>query len=589
MSTWKLKAKKGDYERMAEVLGITNTFAKVLTDNDILNTKDYYDFIDVALTSFTDFSEAKGVNLAIDALQSHIEQNNKIFLLSDYDCDGVTSTVIMLKGLIDLFPTIDIDYIIPHRVHDGYGMNNKMIDKASENGANLIITLDNGISNIDEINYARSLGIDVIIIDHHVPVYEPETNEEILPSANVVVDPKQKGCNYPFKEMCTAGLAFRFVTETSKKIGKELTNFNELLEFSSIGTVADVVDLVDDNRIIVKNGLNAMNKSIDNLGLSKLVQKLDIRKDIDSETYGFQIGPMINAIGRLSHAKYAVKLFMSDDIDEVNELVELLYNTNVERKRLTKEHLDIIVKGIEQSSYDNDKVIVVFNEFLHESLAGNVASRIKDKYNRPVIVLTRSEDGAKGSGRSIEKYNLHEALTKNKHLLKRFGGHKMSVGLSMDISNISVLRQNLNEQARFNIEEDDILVNKLIPLKDATYELYEQFSLIEPFGKGMKRPILASFNVEVVSLYFDALKNYFKLEVVDNSVKKSVTSIAFGLNERFEALIRDKYNEYDSMKILGGAIRTFDLRLDIVYTLDYNEYGMNKSMQLRLIDFRFST
>ncbi len=590
MNVWKLKSPKANIKLMADRLDISEAYAKVLSDKGVNTVNLYKRYTNSSIENLSNFTQAKGVDDAFDLIETHIKNNSKITLFSDYDCDGVTSSTIMYKGLKELYPNIDLNYNIPHRIHDGYGLNKNLVQKMIDEGYKLMITLDNGIASLEEIRLARQGGMDVIVIDHHEPVFNFDTNTEVLPVANTIIDPKQRECKFYFRELCTAGLSFSFINALAIRKNTKLDCYEEILQFSAIGTVVDIVELTGENRIIVKNGLRSMNSGIINNGLKALFDKMNYAKDINVHTLGFIIGPCINAIGRLDHAKKGVELFTTTEQYVIENLANIVYNTNVERKNMTESAIKNVENIVEQHKFYEDDIIVAYDDTIHESIAGNIASKVKDKYNRPTIILTKGEDMPKGSARSIDTYDVFKGLTECKHLLGKFGGHTVAAGLSIPYENINEFRALINKNAKLTEEHfvKTIEVNKILKLNEVTYSLYEQLSNIEPCGKGNKMPVFASVKCLIRSVRVDDEKNYFRLNITDDSINRDVTVIAFGENEKFKQIILGKYEEYYANKIFGGVLRDIELYMDFVYKIDINEYMGNISMQLKPVDYRIS-
>ncbi len=590
MNIWKVRKNQNSFTKMAEAFEISSAFAKILSDKNITTKEEYVKHINPTLSSIGNFVESKDLDKICDCIKDFVNRGEKITLFSDYDCDGVTSTTIALKGLREIFPEGDFSFFVPHRVYNGYGLNIESIKELAESGTKLIITLDNGITAIKEVDYANGLGMTVVILDHH-EVLLNEDGSENLPNAYAILDAKQKDCGYRFKHLCTAGLAYLFVHYLAKANGVKLESSNELLQFASIGTVVDIVDLIEDNRVIVKKGLTSLNDNVLNMGLKKLMETIGYSKEISVYTLGFIIGPTINAIGRLDHAKKAVELFLEEDEHRASELAFEIYNANIERKSLTEKSIKSVEAIIEENQFYNDDVIVVYDKTIHESLAGNIASKIKDTYNKPTFIITSGEHLAKGSARGIDCYDLVVAMTQCSHLLAKFGGHKLAGGFSIEEKNILEFRKTLNKNTSFTKDDflKEIYVNKIITLSEATYELYEEVDSLSPFGKGNEAPIFASLKLKVVSLKLDDDKRYFKLEVKDESIKYSVTVIAFGENQKFKDMIIERYGEYEAEKIFGGILRKVEIFLDIVYNIDVNVFNNNTTVQLKPMDFRFST
>ncbi len=590
MNTWKVKRVKSEFQTMAKALNVTSTFAKVLTDLDITTVEQYYEFSNCGLANISNFVKSKDLNKACEIIKKFVDEGKNITLFSDYDCDGVTSTTIMYKALKEIFPNINLEYYVPHRVYDGYGLNMMSIKNMADNNTDLIITLDNGIASIEEVNYVNELGLDIIIIDHHEVQKDLETGKEILPKALAIIDSKQKDCKYEFKHLCTAGLAYLFANYLGRQNGVRLKCSEELLQFATIGTIVDIVELVSDNRIIVKKGLESLNNDVLNFGLKSLIREIGFNKKLNVQALGFVIGPSINSIGRLDHAKKAVELFTTDDIDKALDLAKEVVASNKERKAMTDTSIKSVEKLIEDNKFYNDKIIVVYDEHIHESLAGNIASKVKEKYYKPTFVITKGEHSAKGSARGIDSYDLVTGMTECKELLLKFGGHKLAGGFSLEENKIIDFRKALNENAKLT-EEDfqkTFLVSKIIPLSEATFELYEELQNIEPCGKGNEMPIFASVNLKIVSIKMDDDKKYFKLELKDESINYSVTAISFGENHKFKEMILEKYSEYEANKIFGGILRNVEIFIDMVYNISINEFNNNVSVQLRPVDFRLS-
>ncbi|MFV0441641.1 MAG: single-stranded-DNA-specific exonuclease RecJ [Lachnospirales bacterium] len=590
MNTWKVKRKRGNAEDFAYELNSSVAFAKVLEDKEIFTVDNFYKYINPSLKDISNFKESKDLVNACKIVKNYVEKNEKILLFSDYDCDGVTSTTIMFKGLKEIFPNINLEYLVGHRIYDGYGLSIDKIKEISKLGCKLLITLDNGITSVKEVDYANSLGMEVIILDHHEVQINLDDGKEILPKAKAIIDSKQSACKYKFKELCTAGLAYLFVHFLASQNAMKLKCSNELLQFAAIGTIVDIVELTKDNRIIAKRGINSLNKEIINKGLMTLYKKLDSGGVITSNTIGFKIGPCINAIGRIDDATKGIKLFLSDDESEIILLAEEVFNANVERKKMTNESIESVEKIIEENGFYKDNIIVVYDENIHESLAGNVASRVKDKYNKPTFVITKGHGCAKGSARGIEAYDLVEAMTRCKEHLLKFGGHKLAGGFSLEESKIFDFRKSLNDNANLCVKDFEkvLSVNKILKLDEATYELQQEVESLEPFGKGNDKPIFASLNMKIVYIKLDDEKKYYKLELQDDSINYSVTAISFGQNQEFKNLILSKYSEYESNKIFSGILRNVEIYLDMVYNINVNDYNGNKSVQLRPLDIRLS-
>ncbi len=589
MAKWVLQEKQAnDLSRMAEVLNISESVAQVLINRGINTRNKATSFLNPNYNDIFTFSQAKDVDLACEILYRNIVEKKKICIYGDYDVDGVSSTTIMLKGLRGLFSDISLEYFIPDREKDGYGLTKKTAEILIAKEYDLVVTCDNGIASIEEVKLLKENGIEVIIIDHHEPPIVE--GKEVIPVADAVVDPKQTTCNYGFREMCTGGLTFTFMKYFSKKYNLILKNEKELNVFGMIATICDIVPLVEDNRIIVKNGLELLNSSNDiNIGILKLLEKKALAdKNITVYTVGFVIGPCINASGRLELASHAVEMFTSQNLDVVDELAEKLVELNEERKDLTKKAVENVIANIEKSDIVNDKVFVVLDEEIHESVAGIVAGRVKEKFYHPTIVLTKGHDCAKGSARSIVGYNIFEAMTEVKEYFRKFGGHSMAAGLSLDYDKIDDFRKAINLNCKLDSDdfEETLVVEREIQLKDVTFETARQLEVLQPFGAGNKEPLFLSKRVKIESLTISEEKNYVRATFTDGSTYQNIKGIGFGFADRFIEQVKEVFDEYIANKILNGVLRSVDLFVDIVYNIEVNEYRGNFSVQVQIKDFK---
>ncbi len=589
MAKWVLQEKQAnDLSRMAEVLNISESVAQVLVNRNINTRNKATSFLNPNYNDIKTFSQAKDVDLACEILFRNIKNGNRICIYGDYDVDGVSSTTIMLKGLRGLYKDIKLEYFIPDREKDGYGLTSKTAEILIEKGYDLVVTCDNGIASIEEVKLLKSKGIEVIIIDHHEPPIVD--GKEVVPIADAVIDPKQSLCGYGFREMCTGGLTYTFLKYFADKYNLTLTNEKELNVFGMIASICDIVPLVEDNRAIVKNGLEIINGSNDlNLGLLKLIEKKSmLDKNISVYTIGFVIGPCINASGRLELASHAVELFTSDDLNLVDDLAEKLVALNEERKELTKNAVDNVIANIENSSIINDKVFVILDEEIHESVAGIVAGRVKEKFYHPTIVLTKGHECAKGSARSIVGYNIFEAMTEVKEYFRKFGGHSMAAGLSLDYDKIDDFRKAINERCMLVADdfEETLVVEREIQMKDITFDTARQIEVLQPFGAGNKEPLFISSKLKVESLKVSEEKNYVRATFKDNSTFQNIQGIGFGFADRFSEEVKAKFDEYTANKILNGVLRSVDLFVDLVYNIEVNEYRGNYSVQIQIKDFR---
>ena len=501
---------------------------------------------------------------------------------------GVISTYILNKALTRC--NANVSFHIPDRIKEGYGINESIIRKAAEDNVDIIITCDNGISAIDQIRLAKELGLKVIVTDHHdIPFIEKEdgSREYIIPKGDCVVNPKRKDCNYPFKSLCGAGVAFKFIEELYREFNIPESEAIELLQYVAIAIVCDVVDLVDENRIMLKKGLELINNT-NNIGLRALFKATGLEgKIINVYSLGFVIGPSINASGRLEQAIWALKLLMEENKELAEELAHKLHELNKDRQELTKEGLEKAIEVIEKNNMNKDKVLVVYLEDVHESIAGIIAGRIRERYNLPAIVLTKAHDGAKGSGRSIEEYNMYEELIKCKDILGKFGGHPMAAGMSIPRENIDEFRKRLNELTVLTDEDviPKVSIDMALKLSEINYGLIDEISMLEPYGKGNSKPNFAVKNLIVRGArILGKDKNVLKLNLTDGSM--FIDGIYFGNIEAFEEEVKNNYGEMEYMKLLDGNART--IKMDFVYYPEINEYMGNKKVQMVINNFRVS-
>lgn len=579
MYKWFLRNNKIDFNKISKDLGISKIIAKLLINRGIIESDSIDKFLDPNLDKLYPAELMKDLTLTAEILGNDIESCKKIRIVGDYDVDGVMSVCVLYKGLKKL--GANVDYVIPDRVLDGYGINLNIIEAAKEDGIDTIITCDNGISAKDEIRFAKDLGLTIIITDHHdVP--------EVLPDADAIIDPKQMDCGYPFKNLCGAGVAFKLISYLYKTNGLA-DEVNDFLEYVAIATICDVVDLVDENRIIVKYGLVKLNNTT-NIGLKALIEACGIiDKKISVYHIGFIIGPAINASGRLDSALLALQLFLTEDSQLAKEIAMNLRDLNEERKNMTLDGIDKVVHQIENSSIKDDKVLIIYEPEIHESIAGIIAGRIKERYNKPTIILTNGKDGQpKGSGRSIEEFNMYEELTKCKGILNKYGGHPMAAGLSLDNENIEELKRLLNEN--ISLTEDDLIpkiyIDMELPIEYINYKLIDEINSLEPFGKGNAKPIFGCKQLRVAKGYLlGANKNVIKLNLLSARGKR-IDGLIFSDAEEFIDVLTDKYGEEQLEKMYKGIEN--DVLVDILYYPCVNEYKGNRSLQVIINNYRFN-
>ena len=499
MQKWRVYSKKADFDAIGSRFNIDPVTARIIRNRDVTDMENVDMYLNGTLDSLHDPMMMKDMDKAVSVIASSIRDNKHIRIIGDYDIDGICSIYILFKGL--KICGADVDYEVPDRITDGYGINENLIKQAYEAGVEVIITCDNGIAAASQIDYANELGMTVVITDHHDVPYEETDNGRryIIPKAAAVVDPKQNDCRYPFKMLCGAGIAYKFIGCMVKEFQTGDSIMPELLQFAAIATVGDIVDLLDENRIIVKEGLKLI-ANTGNYGLNALMAVTGVsRESINAYHIGFVLGPCLNASGRLDSAKRALKMLVTDDRAEAERHAGELKDLNEERKKLTSEAVDKAVDMVENSSLKDDKVLVIFLPDCHESIAGIVAGRIREKYYKPVIVLTRGEQEAKGSARSIESYNMFEKLSECKDLFTRFGGHPMAAGLSLPEENIPEFRSRINEHC--NLSEEDLTetvwIDVPMPLEYINEKLILELGGLEPFGKANPKPVFADKNISI--------------------------------------------------------------------------------------------
>ena len=564
---WMLYAKKADFDRIAEEFHINPVTARVMRNRDVEGDEAIRRYLYGTKHDFYSPHLLKDADKAAGILEEKTAQGKRIRIVGDYDIDGVCSTYILYKALKRIGAAAD--YEIPDRVKDGYGINEQIIEAAYSDGVDTILTCDNGISAVEQMHRARELGMTVIITDHHD--IARENGRDILPEADAIVNPKQQDCGYPWKEICGAVVAYKVVKILYERYGISDREWEEMMEFAAIATVGDVMRLQDENRILVREGLGRI-RSTKSVGLRKLVEKnkLEIEK-LNAFHIGFVIGPCLNAGGRLQTAKMALRLLLCGDEEEADRLAEELKQLNDQRKDMTSQGAEQAARQVEER-YGNDKVLVVYLPDCHESLAGIIAGRLREKYHKPSIVLTRAEEGVKGSGRSIESYHMFEALLEVKELLTKFGGHPMAAGLSLNEDNVEAFRKALNKNAKLT-EEDfipKIWIDVAMPMEYVSEPLIRELEMLEPFGQGNEKPQFAQKGIHIRSArVIGKNRNAVKLSMVTPR-GVSVDGIAFTDGDTF-------------MEEMGMR-----REMDVIYYPGINEYNGRRSIQMVIKEWRFS-
>ncbi len=584
MTNWFIKNRKEDINKVATDNNISKVLAKLLINRGISNKSEIKEFLNPDINKMHSPNLLDDLNAATSIIKNRVEKNFKIRIVGDFDVDGIMSVYILYTVLRAI--GADVDYVIPDRVLDGYGINNHIVLNAKAQGVDTIITCDNGISAFEPIKTAKNMDMTVIVTDHHDIPYTTVKGklEYLLPEADAIINPKKKSCKYPFKNLCGAAVAFKLAQNL---ILEYKCDFDEkdLLEFVALATICDVVDLVGENRTIVVEGLKRL-QNTKNIGLNALIETTGLHdKNIGVYHVGFILGPSFNASGRLDSAILGLSLLLEEDLNKATQIAETLKTLNEERKKLTLNGLEKIDKIIE-SQYLKDKVIVVFYPDLHESIAGIIAGRLKEKYNKPTIVLTKVSEGAKGSARSIEEYNIYEELTKCADLLTRYGGHPMAAGMNLLEENIEKLRRRLNKNC--SLTDKDLTPKTYIdmpyPIQSINESFIREIGRLEPYGKGNPKPIFGDKNTNIKKAsILGKDKNVLKL-IFDKDDGKNNEAIIFRDIEKWVSDIETVYGAEEKDKLFAGLDN--NIRMDILFYPSINEYMGNKTIQFIIDDYR---
>lgn len=585
---WLVQSKKADFDSFAKELGISPIVARVMRNKDIDTVEKQREFLDISMDKLHSPGLMKDMDKAVSIIIKKLEEDKHMRIIGDYDIDGICATYILMTGIKNAGGHVSYD--IPDRVKDGYGINEDIIKRAYDDGVDTIITCDNGIAAIEQIAYAKSLGMTVVVTDHHEVPFEidDETGEAVYSrvAGDAVVNPKQPDCAYPFKLLCGGGIAYKVMEHLYKTLDKkEWTDLSErLIEPAAIATIGDVVDLVGENRIIAAEGLKKL-KNTTNTGLDSLMKLCGVNRDkISAYHVGFVIGPCLNAAGRLETAKKGMELLLCKNSERADRLAAELVELNNTRKSMTELGVEKAVAMAETKG--NDRVLVLYIPDIHESIAGIVAGRVRERFNKPTFVITDSADEEensviKGSGRSIGGYNMFEELTKCSHLLLRYGGHEMAAGLSLDKNRLDEFSQRINAVCTLTEEE---LVRKVwidvpMPLAYATKELAGELSRLEPYGKGNEKPVFATRNAGIKSLrIMGANQNMCRMQLDDGSGKIMDALVFQSIFQGFMEFITDKFGEEQVRRAKMSLAN--DIKISVIYYPDINEYNGRESMQI---------
>lgn len=586
MERWVLLRKGADFEAIGKKYQISPRLACLIRNRDVIGEEAVDRYLNGTISDLYDGMLMKDMDKAIDILKEKILEDKKIRVIGDYDIDGVNATYILLEGLERLGADVDSD--IPDRISDGYGLNRHLVERAYEAGVDTLITCDNGIAAADEIAYGKEMGMTVIVTDHHEVPFDEQDGEKRyrIPPADAVMDPKQPDCLYPFKGLCGAAVAYKLMEALWESMGKDSADLDDLIENVAIATIGDVMDLDDENRIFVKEGLQMLRRT-KNPGLKALIECTGIDKNsLNSYHIGFVLGPCINASGRLDTAKRALELLRAGTQKEADILAGDLKALNDSRKDMTEEAVKQAEEQVETTTISKDKVLVVYLPDCHESLAGIVAGRIRENYYKPVFVLTDAEEGVKGSGRSIDGYHMYEELNKCKELLTKFGGHRLAAGLSLPKENVGKFREMLNKNCTLTEEEmkEKVTIDMEMPFACVTEGLVKELELLEPFGKGNTKPVFAARDVTLLGArILGKNRNVLKLQVQDVNGCR-IEAMLFHHADDFLGKLEEQYGKTEVEALLKGRGR--QIRISMTYYPDINEYMGKKTPQIVVTHYR---
>lgn len=581
MSKWVVINKKADFAGIGKKYGIDQVTARVIRNRDVIGEEDIAGYINGSLEDLYDPHLLKDGTSLATMLSQAIDEGKSIRVIGDYDIDGVMSSHILFTALKRCGAKVSV--AIPERIKDGYGLNINLIDEAYEDGVEVIITCDNGIAAIDEIEHAKELGMTVLVTDHHeIPFVEEDGVRTYVKSkADAIVNPHQKECEYPFENLCGAAVAWKVVQLLYERCGMDVTESYEFLENVAFATVGDVMPLLGENRIIVKEGLKRIRKT-QNVGMHALIERCQLEQDkIDAYHFGFVLGPCINASGRLDTAKRALMLFSEESDTKALEIAEELVSLNEQRKSLTQHGVDEAIRQYEEL-YSNDRVVVIYLPDVHESIAGIIAGRIRERFYKPTFVLTRSENEVKGSGRSIEEYSMYEEMTRCKDLFLKFGGHPLAAGLSIREEDVDTFRQRINEKCTLSQEDmvEKVRIDVPMPVSYVYMDLVRELNILAPFGKDNPRPLFADRNLSVTKLtILGKNSNVIRIGMVSQD-GAFITAMLFKDAEGFLDYLKSKFGEAELESAMSG--RDNKILLSIVYTVKINSFRGNDSIQFEI-------
>ena len=585
MEKWFVINKGADFAGIAKRFGISPVTARLIRNRVVMGDEAIARYLKGGIGELYDPHLLLDSDRLTDILVQKISEQKKIRVIGDYDIDGVMSTYILYKGITRCGGSVDFQ--IPDRMKDGYGINDHLIEQADEAGIDTIITCDNGIAAIGEIAHAKSLGMTVLVTDHHEIPYTEERGERHYKrsEADAIVNPKQMECTYPYKNLCGAAVAWKVIQILYEKCDIAVEESYDFLENVAFATVGDVMDLTDENRILVREGLKRIHTTM-NPGMRALILQNKLEPEqISSYHFGFVLGPCINASGRLETAKIALNLFLQEDVKKASEIAAELVDLNAQRKDMTAEGVELAMQQVEEGN-TGEKVLVVYLPDVHESLAGIIAGRIREACHKPTFVLTKSEDGVKGSGRSIEAYSMYEELCKCQELFTKFGGHPMAAGLSLPEANVEIFREKIN--ACCGLTEEDFIpkikIDIPMPVDYPDIPLVNELLLLEPFGKANVKPQFADKNLGIDrAVVVGKNQNVLKL-TLKTERGKSISAVYFGDVEEFREYYGRKYGENEVQQAFLG--RTNGIRMSVVYYPEINRYQGNESIQIVIKNYQ---
>ena len=586
MEQWMVINKGADFKGIGNKFHIDPVTARIIRNREVIGDEEIHSFLAGTLQELPDVHLMQDLDLLVELLDQKINEKAKIRIIGDYDIDGVMSSYILYRALTRCGAQVDV--AIPNRITDGYGLNRNLITEALECGVDTILTCDNGIAAIEEIAYAKEAGMTVLVTDHHEIPFKDVDGERIYmrSEADAIVNPHQKTCTFPYKDLCGAGVAWAVIVALYEKNNIEQREVEDLLEFVAFATVGDIMSLTGLNRILVKEGLKRIHHTT-NIGMRALVSQCGLLPEqIDTYHFGFVLGPCINAAGRLDTARRALRLFISESPEEAAEIAEELVVLNEERKEMTRQGVEEAKQLVEEGGYEKDPVLILYLPDVHESIAGIIAGRIRECYYRPTFILTKAEDGVKGSGRSTEEYSMYEQMCKCSNLLTKFGGHPMAAGLSLPEENVELFRKQMNENCLFRAEEivQTIHIDVPMPVDYVTNALVEEFSILAPFGKDNPKPVFADRNLKISRMWvIGKNQNVLRMTLVSEQ-GRPLSAIYFGDIEAMRTYLVEQYGTQEVEKAFHG--RENNMQISIVYSPKINTYKDSETLQFEIQYYR---